>query len=133
MSNRRIKLLLIEDNAGDVRLLHENLSEDKRTLYDVLVADRLSDGLTLLGKETIDIVLLDLGLQDSQGLDTLTRVIAKAPTTPIIVLTGLNDEALGLSSIQLGAQDYLIKGQAESHLIARSIRYAIEVKKQKYY
>jgi DNA-binding NtrC family response regulator len=85
--------------------------------------------LECLAAGDIDIVLLDLSLPDSLGLDTFTRVYDKAPCLPIIVLTGLDDEELAAKAVREGAQDYIIKGQVDSNLLARAIRYAIERKR----
>jgi PAS domain S-box-containing protein len=89
-------------------------------------ADRLAEALDNLGSEKFDVCLLDLSLPDSQGLETLTQVRAKAPSLPIVVLTGLADEVFGLSVLPAGAQDYLVKGQVEGYVVVHAIRYAIE-------
>jgi signal transduction histidine kinase len=123
------KILLIEDNPGDVRLIREFLSESKYGIFTVISAPRLSDGLELLAKETIDLVLLDLGLPDSQGIDTFTRVNEKALHLPIVILTGQNDEVLGIRAVGEGAQDYLVKGEVNSNLLTRTLSYAIERKR----
>lgn len=91
--------------------------------------DRLSSGLRLLEEETFDVVLVDLGLPDSGGIDTLRRLQEKEPRVPVIVLTGLSDEEFALKAISSGAQDYLIKGKFDETLLYRSVRYAIERKK----
>jgi len=129
MSNKAVKVLLIEDNPGDVRLIREILAEAKGSPFKLECADRLATGLACLARGGIDVVLLDLGLPDSQGLSTLVKVQAKALTVPVVVLTCLDDEALAVEAVQEGAQDYLVKGQVESNLLARSIRYAIERKR----
>jgi PAS domain S-box-containing protein len=123
-----MKILLIEDNPGDIRLIQIMLSELGNRRLALSVAKRLSDGASCLSTEDVDIVLLDLSLPDSQGLDTLRRLEAEAPTIPIVVLTGLDDDAVGLQLISEGAQDYLVKGQIDSRLLIRSLDYAIERK-----
>ncbi len=128
MVDRQIKILLIEDNPGDTRLIEEMLSEVSGTLFDVENADRLSDGLTRIQKGGIDAVLLDLGLPDSAGLDTFEKVHDQAPELPIVMLTGLDDTELALEGMRMGAQDYLVKGRADGDLLARTLRYAIERK-----
>lgn len=128
MKDKPIKILLIEDNPGDTRLLEEMLSEGKPSSFTMLWADRLSKGLEQLEAEAIDLVLLDLSLPDSQGLDTFTRIHAQKPHMPIIVLSGLSDEQVSIKAVREGAQDYLIKGQVDSNLLTRAIRYAIERK-----
>ena len=121
-----LRILLIEDNPGDARLIKEMLSEVKSTTFHLECVDRLSSGLELLSKEKIDVVLLDLSLPDSHGLETFEKVYTQVPEVPIVVLTGMNDEILGMNAVQKGAQDYLIKGQVDSNLLSRSIRYSIE-------
>lgn len=124
-----IRVLLIEDNPGDDRLLREMLSEIKGCTFDIESADSLSTGLTRLAQGGINVILLDLGLPDSQGVETLTRTIAEAQEVPIVVLTGLADESVGIKAVQAGAQDYLMKGHVDSNLLVRTIRYAIERKR----
>ena len=126
---KSIKMLLIEDNIGDSRLIREMLSEARGVTFDLKYADRLQAGLEQLGQGGIDVVLLDLGLPDSQGLETLGKTYALAPEVPIVVLTGLDDEMLGVQAVNRGAQDYLIKGQVNENLLVRTIRYAIERKR----
>ena len=128
MNGHPITILLIEDNAGDARLIREMITEANRDQFDLIEASRLSIGCEYLAKGGIDVVLLDLGLPDSQGLDTLAQVQAAAPHTPIVVLTGLDDDELGVNAVRRGAQDYLVKGQVESNLLVRVITYAIERK-----
>ncbi|KAF5413625.1 MAG: Methanogenesis regulatory protein FilR1 [Candidatus Methanogaster sp.] len=124
----QIKVLLIEDNPGDARLIWEMLLEVSGMLFDVETACRLSDGLTRIRKGGIDVVLLDLGLPDSAGLDTFKKVYDLVPEVPIVMLTGLDDTKLALEGMRMGAQDYLVKGRADSDLLARTLRYAIERK-----
>ena len=120
------KVLLVEDSPGDARLIWEMLAEVKGAQIDLKYADRLSAGLERLAAGGIDVVLLDLSLPDSGGLDTFTKVHAQAPQVPIIVLTGLDDESLAVEAVRGGAQDYLVKGQVDGNLLMRAIRYAIE-------
>ena len=131
MSSRSIKTLLIEDNPGDSRLIREMLSEAKDVFFDLRYADRLQAGLDQLGQGGIEVVLLDLGLPDSQGLETLDKTYALAPEVPIVVLTGLDDDTLGVQAVNRGAQDYLKKGQVDGELLMRTLRYAIERKRAK--
>ncbi|MGQ9627821.1 MAG: PAS domain-containing protein [Anaerolineae bacterium] len=128
MNEHTIKVLLVEDNLGDARLLQEMLAEVRGFSFDLKCADRLSLGLEQLAEGGIDLLLLDLSLPDSRGLEAFARVKAQAPKVPIIVLSGLDDEALAVKAVQEGAQDYLVKGQIDSNLLARAIRYAIERK-----
>jgi signal transduction histidine kinase len=124
----RLNVLLIEDNAGDARLIQEMLRDAAggHTRVDLAHADRLAVGLEHLTQRLIDVVLLDLTLPDSQGFETFTRVHTFAPDVAIVVLSGLDDEALAVRAVQEGAQDYLVKGQVDGGSILRSTRYAIE-------
>jgi signal transduction histidine kinase len=110
---------------GDARLLYEGLEEALPEQFQMTHARRLSEALEYLWGETCDVVLLDLGLPDSHGLDTLVVTRAQAPGVPIVVLTGFQDEALAVEALKGGAQDYLVKGQVDSKLLGRSMRYAI--------
>jgi len=144
-----IRVLLIEDNPGDARLIQEMLVDSAGVRFDIQCADRLSTGLKYLAEgsresdETVpdsnssnsairnpqsafDMVLLDLSLPDSEGLDTFIQTHALAPDVPIIVLTGLQDRALGIAAVREGAQDHLVKGQVDEAILMQSIHYAIE-------
>jgi PAS domain S-box-containing protein len=123
-----IKILLVEDNPGDARLIRETLASGGGAAFDVEIVDRLAAGLERLRAGGIDIVLLDLALPDSRGPATFNRVYAQVPAVPIIVLTGLRDESLAIATVRDGAQDYLVKGLVDGGLLARAIRYAIERK-----
>jgi serine phosphatase RsbU (regulator of sigma subunit) len=118
-----ITVLLVEDDDGDALIVDDLLSE-------ALIGARITrsrtfaDALTELSPQ-IDCVLLDLKLPDVEGLDTVLRLRAQAPDTPLIVLTGLHDEAAGVAAVDAGAQDYLIKGEVDGAQLARAIRYAI--------
>lgn len=123
-----ITVLLVEDNAGDARLVRELLSETSGQRFTVDHVEQLSAALGKLKAEEPDVVLLDLSLPDSQGLQTLTQMQNAGPHLPIVVLTGHDDEELALNALQSGAQDYLVKGRGDGDLLARSIRYAVERK-----
>lgn len=125
MDTGRVNILLVEDNPGDVLLIRDMLTSAKGVPVHVECAERLADALDRLSAQSFDLMLLDLGLPDSAGIDTVAKVHAHAPDVPIIVLTGQNDEAVGASAVWAGAQDYLVKGQVTSALLIRSIRYAI--------
>ena len=125
MSSERIKVLLVEDNLGDAGLLYEGLEEAVPGQFEMTHVRRLSEALEYLWEETCDVVLLDLGLPDSHGLDTLVVTRAQAPGVPIVVLTGFQDEALAVEALKGGAQDYLVKGQVDGTLLGRTMRYAI--------
>jgi len=124
-----MRILLVEDNPGDIRLLREYLKEAGADRYQITHADRLAEGLERLAEVNVDAILLDLSLPDSHGMDTLVRMREAAKAVPIVVLTGIEDEALGMQLIQAGAQDYLIKGQVTGPLLTRSLRYAVERKR----
>jgi signal transduction histidine kinase len=126
IEDKLMKILLIEDNPGDARLIREMLAEVRSGTFVLECADRLSTGLERLAAGGIDVVLLDLSLPDGQGLDTFVRAHAQASGVPIVVLTGLDDEALAVQAVQKGAQDYLVKGHADGYSLTRAIRYAIE-------
>lgn len=126
MTNPSIRVLLVEDNPTDVLLLREALAEVPLVHFELSDVAQLAEVKPYLSQEKVDVILLDLGLPDSQGLDTLVKLRQQAPQIPIVVLTGLDDEELGLRALQAGAQDYLVKGQVEGTGLARSIRYAIE-------
>ena len=128
MADKPIVILLVEDNSGDRRLISEMLAEASNVTFDVKYADRLQAAMEYLDQNRVEVILLDLGLPDSQGLETLKRVYAQVSELPIVVLTGLNDEMIGVQAVNEGAQDYLIKGQVDTHLLRRTIRYAIERK-----
>ena len=125
----QLKVLLIEDNPGDCRLIRELLKESQIIEFNLLCAGDLSQGLVQLHDGNYDVVLLDLSLPDSLGLETLLSVRRNKPEVTVIVMTGNEDEALGLQATQAGAQDYLVKGRVSSWLLIRSIRYAIERKR----
>ena len=126
--SRPIKILLVEDNPGDARLIKETLLEAAADQFVFACAERLDLALEHVVRQEFDVVLLDLALPDSSGLQTFERMHAKAPAVPTIVLTGLDVETLGTEAVQKGAQDYLIKGQVDTPLLVRSVRYAIERK-----
>ena len=125
MQNTVLKIMLIEDSAEDAQLVREML-DDRGDNFVLKRSDRLSSGLRLLEEESFDVVLLDLGLPDSAGIDALTNIRNQAPALPIIVLTGLSDETLAVKAISLGAQDYLVKGNFGADSLYRTIRYSIE-------
>lgn len=129
MNNKTIKLLAIEDNPGDLRLIQEMLGETDSIKFDIKSANRFSAGLEHIKKGNIDVILLDLTLPDTRGLETFTSVYEKASEIPIVILSGVDDESTAIKAVINGAQDYLIKGKIDSNLLVRAIRYAIERKK----
>ena len=126
--NKQIKVLFVEDNPGDARLILEMIKEAGYSQFKIGRAESLKEAFKLLDEMPFDAILSDLGLPDSFGLDTFSKLYEKAPKIPIIVMTGLNDEVTGTKAVRDGAQDYLVKGQVDSNLLVRALRYAIERK-----
>ena len=124
-----LRVLLIEDSPGDARLIERMLTGDGTDEFQIGAVDRLEKGLAMLGDGNFDVVLCDLSLPDSHGLETFSRLHAQVPHVPIIVLSGLNDTSVAVNAVHEGAQDFLIKGQVDGQLLARAIRYAIERKR----
>lgn len=129
MERKQIRILQIEDNPGDVRLIKEMLKEARPGGIILRHASSLGAGIEFLNNNECDLILLDLGLPDSVGLETLQKIHSFRSTLPVVIMTGLDDEDLGLKAVQSGAQDYLVKSQIDSNLLMRSIRYAIERKR----
>ncbi|MCR4437790.1 MAG: response regulator [bacterium] len=123
------KVLLVEDNPGDARLVEIALSEPGPLPFSLERVGLLSAALRRLEKEKFDVVLLDLSLPDSQGLDTVVAVRKQNPEVPVVVLTGLDDERSSVEALHMGAQDYLVKGTATGETLRRTIRYAVERRK----
>lgn len=121
-----LKLVLVEDNPGDVRLIREFVAQVCDVAVDIAVAGSIQDATDVLSKAAVDAVLLDLSLPDSKGLQSLKQIKAAAIDTPVVVLTGLGDDALALRAVHEGAQDYLLKGDFDGRSLLRSVRYAIE-------
>jgi diguanylate cyclase (GGDEF)-like protein/PAS domain S-box-containing protein len=129
MSPKSIKiLLLVEDNPGDARLLREMFNEEGAHHTEMTHALCMKDAERHLADREVDLILLDLGLPDAEGVTAVRRVRIAAPRVPLVVLTGRDDEALAAQALQEGAQDYLIKGQIDSRGLLRALRYAIERK-----
>jgi len=126
MDMLQIEILLIEDDEADVELIHEYLSEAANWHVTIYPVNRLATGIEHLQKRTFDIVLLDLSLPDSCGLDTFLRLRQQFPQVPIVILSGNTDQTLAFKAVQAGAQDYLLKGEVDTQNLTRAIRYAIE-------
>lgn len=127
MENQKIKVLLVEDSQMAAKLISLQLKEGMPAdSYELILTDSLMKAFEVLKKVKIDITLLDLGLPESQGLDTFKIFFAEYPYLPVIVLTGNEDKTLALKAVREGAQDYLVKGEVFSSLLARSIFYALE-------
>jgi diguanylate cyclase len=122
-----VRVLLVEDNPGDARLVEILLSETRQE-FDVKHVGTLGEALDELDRPPFEVVLLDLSLPDSAGLQTVERMRRAAPQLPLVVLSGRDDEEVALQALQSGAEDYLVKGHGDGDLISRSIRYSIERK-----
>jgi len=122
----KLRLLLVEDTPADAQLVQDYLSRVKRRSFEITTVGQLADAFDALSAQLFDAVLLDLGLPDSSGLNALAEVRGRAGRTPIIVLTGIDDEGLAVEAVRRGAQDYLVKGQFDGNLLARALSYAIE-------
>lgn len=128
MSTQPIRLLLVEDNKADAVLLKHALADSTTESFDATHVVSLAEAVKCLRRDAFDAILLDLSLPDSQGVDTVSKINAAAPTVPIVVMTGLDDEATAIEAVRGGAQDFLIKGQNDGRLLARAIRYAMQRK-----
>jgi len=128
MENKKtnVKILIIEDSADDATLIQRELDSSINIRFSVTRAGTLKEGLAQLTAAAPDLILADLGLPDSHGLATVTRLLDEAPQVPLVVLSGFDDEATATKAVQAGAQDYLVKGQADGAQIERSLAYAIE-------
>lgn len=125
---KSINILLIEDNEGDVRLIREMLKDVKNLAFVIESSGMLIKAFKIFENNKFDAILLDLNLPDSRGIETVSRTLEAIRDTPIIILTGLNDKKIAISSVKMGIQDYLVKDQFDGILLARSIQYAIERK-----
>ena len=124
---KNISILLAEDNPGDARLMLAMLKESTRINCSVILAKKLSAAETQTKKNSFDSIILDLNLPDSKGLVTLDHLIETTGNSiPVIILTGIHDEEMGIAAIEQGAEDYLVKGGVNLFQIIRSIRYSIE-------
>lgn len=126
IDRQKIQVLIIEDHPADQAILLDALSQQTDSEFELFSAERLSCGIEALENQPMDLVILDLGLPDSQGIQTFTDLQKRFPNVPVLVLTGLNDENTGIEAMQHGAQDYLVKNQIQPLLLGRTVRYAIE-------
>ncbi|MBI5536715.1 MAG: PAS domain S-box protein [Deltaproteobacteria bacterium] len=122
-----LRILIVEDNLTDVDLIRESLVESRD--FEVSCTSRLSDALALLRDEGVDLMLLDPGLPDSQGLRTYIQVRDEAPDLPVVLLTGAQDHEMAIAAIKEGAQDFVVKGQGAGSLLVRTILNAVERKR----
>jgi len=121
-----VRILIVEDNPADADFIHELLPETGPTRFEFETVTRLSEALMRLEGAGTDLVLLDLGLPDSQGLETFHKLRTARPEVPVIVLSGTHDQELAVEAVRDGAQDYLVKGQISGSLLVRAARYALE-------
>ena len=128
--DEKVKILLFEDNSGDANLIDEMLEEIADFPYKLINVKTLKEGLSLLKECPFDVILTDLGLPDSNGIDTFLDIHARNSRIPIIIFTASNDGKIGMDAVKRGAQDYLVKGQIDGRLLKRSIQYSIERKKK---
>lgn len=121
-----LRILLVEDNPGDAGLIRHALKDAYESRFELVHYTSLTEALEYLSQAHPDVIVVDLGLPDVCGIDVVKLTRAGAPATPVVVLTGQSDQALGLQALQEGAQDYLIKGELDPRLLSRALRYAIE-------
>jgi signal transduction histidine kinase len=124
-----LSALLIEDNDDDVGLISEMLADASGVRFELTCTDRVGKACAHLEKSKFDIILMDLGVPDSEGIESFRKIYAQAEATPIVVFTIYDDETKGIDAVREGAQDYLVKGKVDGELLVRSIRYAIERKR----
>ena len=126
LQDAKIGILLVEDNPGDARLTRELLAEVDSFEFELEHVERMADAVAAIDRRKFDVVLLDLSLPDSHGVEGIAALQRVAPTTPIVVLTGRSDDGVAIDVLQAGAEDYLIKGMGDGQLMVRAIRYSME-------
>lgn len=126
MENKKISILLIEDSIDDAELIKRTLEKSSSTRFQITIEHKLKDGLKQAEMNEPDLIVSDLGLPDSHGLDTVTKILLAVPHVPLVVLSGFDDEETGIKAVQSGAQDYLVKGRLDDAQLERSIYYSIE-------
>ncbi|GEM_PF-3145145 len=124
--NEKVKILLIEDNLGDAKILSRVLGESTSTKFEIIHADLLSTAIKYINEDNFDVILSDLSLTDSSANDTLLTLKAKASHLPIVILTGFDDEETAIKSVHEGIQDFIFKNQLKKESLVLTIRYAIE-------
>ncbi|HOG17157.1 MAG: C4-dicarboxylate transport transcriptional regulatory protein DctD [Syntrophaceae bacterium PtaU1.Bin231] len=125
------RILLVEDNRSDAALIREMISEERgwesdAADFELVHKDSHAKAMQYLSENTVDAILLDLSLPDSNGIESVRRLVAGEPNTPVVVLTGLSDETVAIQALQYGVQDYLDKDELSGSLLVRSLRYAVE-------
>jgi two-component sensor histidine kinase/CheY-like chemotaxis protein len=128
MANNQINVLLIEDNLADIALIREMLKESRKPRFKLYNARRLNEGLEKIKNDPIHVLLLDLNLPDSNGIETFQKANNEISGIPIVILSAFDDEDIAIKAVKGEAQDYLIKGKVDGNLLSRSISYAIERK-----
>jgi DNA-binding response OmpR family regulator len=126
MQENALKVLLIEDNPGDAFLMKFYLGESTAPVFETLHAETIKQAYELLGQNTFDIILQDLNLPDSHGIDSIKNLLEKFPGNLVLVLTGLTDEEVGLETVRYGAQDFLVKGRFDGKVLISSVMFAYE-------
>jgi len=126
INERQATVLLIEDSPVDATMIRGQLSRAKGNAYEVVVASTLIDGLERLGEGDVDVILLDLTLPDTQGLETFLKTYRIAPQVPIVIITSLDDREVAYNAVRSGAQDYLIKGKLDTEALIHAVNFAIE-------
>lgn len=129
MPDKLVNMLLVEDSQSDAALLQEEILQSNTGDHHIEVAGSMQEAINYFKKDQFDAALLDLNLPDSSGLETVQKIMSAYPDVPIIVLTGIDDEKIGIEAVRMGAQDYLVKGKTGGRLISRSVRYSIERKR----
>jgi diguanylate cyclase (GGDEF)-like protein len=126
MPKQTLNVLLVEDNPGDASLFKTVLAECQAPKFEIIHLESLAEALAHLVKHAPDVAVLDLGLPDAHGMDAVQKIRGQTPSVPIVVLTSVEDESLGMATVKHGAQDYLVKGQLDARLLMRTLLYAIE-------
>ena len=126
MTQQELKVLLIEDNPGDAFLMKFYLGESTSPIFHVSHSEDVKGGLDLLAKEKFDIILSDMNLPDSFGVETIKSILTNYPGNLVIVLTGLTDEEVGLETVRYGAQDFLVKGKFDGKVLISSVMFSFE-------
>ena len=129
MSKESIRVLVIEDDTNHVRLVQAYLERSKHYDYEMMSRHNAASGIACISDNDFDVVLLDLGLPDSKGLETLQSIQSLRPGLPVVIHSALADEAIAIEAVKCGAQDYLVKGQATGEVMTRALNYAIERKR----
>jgi two-component sensor histidine kinase/CheY-like chemotaxis protein len=125
------KILIVEDDEEDAFLLQETIAQIQDIRYELTQYNSLTDGLEALKNQSFDVILLDLGLPECTGLDTVERIVDANVSPAIVVMTGLNDNESAQKALEMGMDDYLIKGSLDSTILSRAIRYAVQRKKNR--